>query len=74
MSYPRGIRNINHCTAIERCRGRIAAHEWLDDRPGFIAGGVLTDRPEGAIRLFSEEQRYIPQTGETHVYQTWVCA
>ena len=48
-------------------------YEWLEDRAPYIRGShCLTDLPEGADRLYSVEE-YILETGQTEVFETWVC-
>lgn len=52
----------------------IENQQWLEDRAPYIRGShCRTDLPEGAVLLYSVVEEYIPETGETQVFETWVC-
>lgn len=48
-------------------------HLWLEERPAYTRGKTKTDLPLGADHLYKVEEVYCPETGETYVYETWVC-
>ena len=49
--------------------------QWLEERPPYIRGShCRTDLPSGAVYLYSVIEEYIPETGETQVFETWVCS
>ena len=49
-------------------------YQWLEDRAPYIRGShCRTDLPLGAEYLYSVVEEYIPETGETPVFETWVC-
>lgn len=48
---------------------------WLEERASYISGGhCKTDIPEGGEYIYKTEELYCPETGETYVYETWVCS
>ena len=48
--------------------------EWFDNRAPYIRGShCRTDLPEGADRLYSVEGEEISETGETMIFEIWIC-
>lgn len=37
---------------------------WLEERASYISGEYI----------YKTEELYCPETGETYVYETWVCS
>jgi hypothetical protein len=46
---------------------------WTEDRCYAKGSHCLPDVPEAAIELVEVLHQYIPETGETHVTEVWLC-